>query len=221
MFDSLVALQQVLYLHCIKVGLKKSRWLRSLRFLAFTSRNSTAFTNLGLKPSHQDVSIMGNSGTCLTDYLSVCAPEKVLLVISFCTVLLGFVLIVLGVCITQLSDGPYAHLSISYSAVPIVFAGCVTLLIAIVRIVSTSKSLREMNLTPFSSLFLLSCSVLELYLVVPRHYCACTVSNFQICVIINPIVITWLNKFTLFYLGRFNGKGLHEFPLPSHLRTKI
>ncbi|CAH8641494.1 unnamed protein product [Schistosoma intercalatum] len=91
---------------------------------------------------------MGNSGTCLTDYLSVCAPEKVLLVISFCTVLLGFVLIVSGVCITQLSDGRHAHLSISYSAVPIVFAGCVTLLIAIVRIVSTSQSLREMNLTP-------------------------------------------------------------------------
>ncbi|CAI2735806.1 unnamed protein product [Schistosoma spindalis] len=92
---------------------------------------------------------MGSSGTCLTDYFSVCAPEKVLFVISLCTILLGFVLIVSGVCITQLSDGLYAHLSISYSAVPIVFAGCVTLLIAIFRIVSTSRSLREMNLTPY------------------------------------------------------------------------
>ncbi|CAH8678507.1 unnamed protein product [Schistosoma rodhaini] len=50
------------------------------------------------------------------------------------------------VCIAQLSEGLHAHLSISYAAVPIAFAGCVTLLIAIVRIVSTSRRLKEMNL---------------------------------------------------------------------------
>ncbi|CAH8673300.1 unnamed protein product [Schistosoma rodhaini] len=90
---------------------------------------------------------MGNSGTCLNDCLDVYAPEKVLFAISFCTVLLGFVLIISGVCIAQLSEGLHAHLSISYAAVPIAFAGCVTLLIAIFRIVSTSRRLREMNLT--------------------------------------------------------------------------
>ncbi|CAH8673313.1 unnamed protein product [Schistosoma rodhaini] len=90
---------------------------------------------------------MENSGTCVNDCLGVCAPEKVLFTISFCIVLLGFVLIVSGACIAQLSEGLHAHLSISYAAVPIAFAGCVTLLIAIVRIVSTSRHLREMNLT--------------------------------------------------------------------------
>ncbi|CAH8568991.1 unnamed protein product [Schistosoma turkestanicum] len=90
---------------------------------------------------------MGTSKVCLTNCLNASASEKVLFVISLCTILLGFVLIFTGVCVTQLNGGLSAHLSISYSAIPVVFAGFIALLIAIFRIVSTRRILREMDLT--------------------------------------------------------------------------
>ncbi|KAH8866890.1 hypothetical protein EWB00_004172 [Schistosoma japonicum] len=90
---------------------------------------------------------MGISGTCLTDCLIVPTPGKVLFIISLCIVVFGLVLIFLGICVTHLSGGLHAHLSISYSGIPIVFAGLVTLIISVVRIVSTNESLTEMNLT--------------------------------------------------------------------------
>ncbi|CAH8642001.1 unnamed protein product [Heterobilharzia americana] len=71
--------------------------------------------------------IMCASGDCSIDCRDIIAPANILFIISLCTILLGVVPIIIGI--------------------PFVLAGCITLIVAVVRIVSTNKKLCDMNLT--------------------------------------------------------------------------
>ncbi|CAH8662912.1 unnamed protein product [Heterobilharzia americana] len=87
------------------------------------------------------------SGDCSIDCRDIIAPANILFIISLCTILLGVVPIIIGICVSLVDGRLITHLSISYLGIPFVLAGCITLIVAVVRIVSTNKKLCDMNLT--------------------------------------------------------------------------
>ncbi|VDP96602.1 unnamed protein product [Trichobilharzia regenti] len=87
---------------------------------------------------------------CSADYRTVIAPANVLLATSICTILVGIVLVILGICFGLTNGGHSSHLSISYVGIPIILSGCITLAVAVARIMHTNKLLSSMNLTLYN-----------------------------------------------------------------------